>query len=128
MDDDRHGAPRERRRHARHPFAGRVGLVLEDRGGPLLLHAVDLSVSGVQVQSSTPLTVGARGAMQMVRSDGRFALLGVEVRHCRYDGERRHGAGLAFGALPPSLPRERFVDAHGRLALIDPLLRIAADG
>lgn len=119
--------PIEKRQQKRHDYSALVGLVVPGpEGGPgrtIVVRAADLSVGGLSVMSSVALGVGVRGAAQLVRSDGRFALVGFQVRHCRPLGNGDCNAGLQFAPLPDGLRREDFLDADGNLMLVDPLLR-----
>lgn len=116
----------ERRARERHPYDAMVGLILlddDDRpSGPRVLRAKDLSEGGLCLTSRTALPVGCRGAVQLVRSDGRMALTGVEVRHCRYVEDQAHEIGFMFIPLPQGVTRDQFTDANGRMTPVDPLL------
>ena len=117
----------EQRRQKRVPYDSLVALVLSlpngQRSRPMVLRARDVSGDGIQVVSSHEIPVGAEGVMQLVRSDGQFALVGIRALHCRYEGHMEHRSGILFIPMPQGFTREDFVDAHGRMVLLDPLLR-----
>ena len=115
----------DRRHDRRHPYRAMVALLLSggDRPAPLVLRSLDISAGGLLVAGSRALPVGAVGVMQLVRSDGRFALVGVEVMHSRYAGGMEHRCGVRFIPMPAGFRREDFLDADGRMVLLDPLLR-----
>ena len=124
------GAPdegAEKRAQKRHAYDSLVAVMLAPvgvgRSRPIVLRASDLSAGGISVAGSGLLPVGAPGVLQLVRMDGRFALVGIEVRHCRYIAPMTHQTGLQFIPLPDSFTREEFLDEDGRMILMDPLLR-----
>ena len=41
----------------------------------------------------------------------------------RYLGNMQHLTGMLFTALPPGVTVDEFLDRHGRLILMDPMLR-----
>ncbi|MHC4948985.1 MAG: PilZ domain-containing protein [Planctomycetota bacterium] len=116
----------EKRRQERHPYEGLVAIVLlasdGERSRPVVVRAKDISVGGICVVSRQMLHPDSRGAIQMVRSDGTRALVGVQVRFCRYAGAMRHETGMEFTALPEGLTAEDFVDESGQMVVLDPLL------
>ncbi len=116
----------ERRVAPRHPYDALIGLVLldgRDRATePIILRARDLSDGGVRIASRHPLKIHRRGVVQIVRTDGRRALAGVEVRHCRYAGDETHEVGLKFTAIPDSPDSKRWLDDCGTPILFDALL------
>jgi hypothetical protein len=67
---------------------------------------------------------GIEGAVQLVRSDGRTALIGVRSAYCRYIGGMMHETGLRFVPLPGRLRVDSFLDNRQRLK-VDPQLRRA---
>jgi hypothetical protein len=117
----------EQRRQQRFDYKALVGLMLSRPGGsrsePMVLRARDISSGGVSLLSSHPIAAGSEGVMQLVRSDGQFALVGVVARHCRYAGHMEHRTGFQFAPLPEGFRREDFLDEEGRLVLFDGLLR-----
>lgn len=118
---------RDRRSRRRVPYDAYVALLLVaptgDRGRPILLRAKDISYTGINLISRHMIYPGSCGAMQLLRSDGRVALVGVMVVGSRYIGNMQHQTGLAFVPLPPGVSAEEFLDKHGRLVLMDPRLR-----
>jgi hypothetical protein len=118
--------PTDRRLKRRQPYTALVGLVLAgsdgERSVPIVLRASDISTGGIRVVSGQMLEPGALGALQLVRSNGQRAIVGFRVRHSRYAGKMRHEIGLEFTPLPEGLGAEDFVDEHGRLVTLDPLL------
>ena len=119
--------PIETRRQKRYEYNALVAIVLRGPDGarsrPVVVRGSDLSMGGLSVLSSIPLSVGVRGVMQIVRSTGQFALVGFQVRHCRALGNADYCAGLEFASLPDGFTREEFLDSDGSLMLLDPLLR-----
>lgn len=117
---------REKRDRRRVPYEALAAMILVDdrgrKGRPLLLRTRDISLTGVSVVSRDGIGADARGAIQLARSDGRQALVGVIARYCRYLGDMRHLAGLKFAPLPAGLSAEDFLDSAGRMCLLDPLL------
>ena len=117
---------KERRGRQRVPYEALAALILIDdngrRSSPLVLPTRDISLTGVSVISRGGIREDSRGAMQLVRSDGRRALVGVIVRYCRYVGDMQHHAGMEFAPLPAGLSADDFLDSQGRLCLLDPLL------
>jgi hypothetical protein len=117
----------ERRGRKRVPYYGTVALVLVAptgaRSAPMVLQARDISHSGIGVVSRQMIYPGSRGAMQLVRSDGSIALVGVIVTSCRYVGSMRHHTGLMFAPLPPGIGPHEFLDRSGRMRLLDANLK-----
>lgn len=117
----------ERRAAPRLSYDAYVALLLisplGDRGQPMVLRTKDISFSGISVISRNMIYPGSTGAMQMVRSDGYTALVGVSVATSRYLGNMLHMTGMEFVPLPVGVTAEEFMDKHGRLMLMDPLLR-----
>ena len=122
----------ERRARRRLNYDALVALVLISptggRGQPQVVRARDLSLTGMGVVSRHMMYPGSQGALQIVRSDGTAALLGVQVRHSRYIGNMEHYTGLKFIALPADISTRDFLDRHGRMVLIDPALRQNYEG
>jgi hypothetical protein len=118
---------KDQRRKRRTPYRALVGVVLRRSDGtrtePMVLRARDISSGGVSVMSSHAIPSGGVGVMQIVRSDGRFALVGVVARHCQYAGHMEHRTGFEFVPMPEGFSRAEFLDEQGRMILLDPLLR-----
>lgn len=114
----------ERRNKARHPYDALVAMVLCDGDGgrskPQVLQAKDISVGGICLVSRHMMHPGAIGALQLARSDGNVALVGIQVMHCRYVGEMLHQTGLQFIAMPEGLTRDDFLSHEGAMPLLDP--------
>ena len=114
----------ERRDRQRVPYDATVALILLGPGGfrsePILLRAKDISAGGICVVSRNMIHVGAAGAMQLVRSDGRAALVGVQIRHCRYVGQMLHQTGMQFTDMPEGLSPLDFLDRQGRMKILVP--------
>lgn len=108
------------------PYTGHVVLVLitaeGDRTQPIVADAREISVDEISIVSRQMLHPGAAGAMQMMRSDGRLALVGVEVRGSTYIGNMQHITACRFVPLPATMPVDEFLDEDGRLKLLDPCL------
>ncbi len=121
----------DRRVHPRRVYETLVGLVLVDdaggRGDPMVLRSRDLSTGGMGLVGRHPIDAGTAGVMQIVRGDGRVALLGVVIRHCRYVDDQTHEIGLEFCDLPPGVTAADFMDEHGTIELFDPLLKDAGN-
>lgn len=117
----------ERRARRRLNYEALVALVLigptGSRGQPQVVKAKDLSITGIGVVSRHMMYPGSQGALQIVRSDGRAALVGVQVRHSRYIGNMEHYTGLKFIPLPSGISTRDFIDRHGRMVLLDPALK-----
>lgn len=118
----------ERRVASRHPYNALVAVVLTSADGtgsrPMLLRTRNISMGGLCVVSRHMLHPETTGAVQLVRSDGTMAVVGVRVTHCRYVGNMEHETGLRFIPLPSMASIERFFDEREqRLRLADPLLR-----
>jgi hypothetical protein len=113
----------ERRGKKRHAYDARIVLILitpaGERSRPMLLQARDISMGGMCVVSRQMIHPGLNGALQLVRSDGRTAVVGVSVRYCRYAGRMEHYTGLQFGPLPAGLAAGDFPDGNGAPALPD---------
>lgn len=120
-------ALKDRRAKQRTPYDAYVAFLLVaptgDRGRPLVLRAKDISFTGISVIGRHMIYPGSEGAMQLVRSDGRMALVGVSVRASRYIGHMQHHTGMAFVPLPPGVTAHEFLDRDGRMILMDPRLR-----
>ncbi len=119
---------RERRSNKRLSYDALVALVLLSPGGgkseSVVLRAKDISRGGLRVMGRRELTLGARGAVQLVRSTGQMAVVGATVQHCQYNADA-HGfeIGLQFAALPPALSPKDFLDGKSRMKILDTLLR-----
>jgi len=117
----------DRRRVKRVPYPAWVALLLVspegDRGRPVALRSKDISLHGIRVISRNMIYPGSQGVMQLMRSDGRLALVGVVVRSSRYSGNMEHQTGLQFGPLPRGWVPEEFVDRRGHMHLLHPKLR-----
>lgn len=112
----------ERRGAKRHAYDGRVAIVLLSETGspapPALLRGRNISAGGLCVISRQMIHPGTVGAVQMVRSDGSSALVGVTVRYCVYVGNMRHFTGLEFMPLPSAITPADFVDQTGHMPLL----------
>jgi hypothetical protein len=117
----------DRRNIRRVPYRDYVALLLisptGDRGRPIVLRARNISIYGISVVSRHMIYPGSVGAMQLLRTDGRLALVGVRVKVSRYIGNMEHHTGMAFMPLPHGVTAEEFLDRNGRLVLMDPQLR-----
>lgn len=121
----------DRRLKKRFPYEAFVSMVIADAKGqvgkPMIVRARDISMSGICVTARQMMFPGAEGAMQLVRSNGELALVGIKVQHCRYAGEMRHHTGIKFRPLPPSISARHFLDNRGRMLLLRDA-ESAADG
>lgn len=117
----------DRRAVRRVPYRAYVALLLVspmgDRGKPVVCRARNISLHGISVTSRYMIYPGSVGAMQLLRSDGRVALVGVKVKASRYMGSMEHHTGMSFIPLPSGVAAEEFLDANGRMMLLDPMLR-----
>src|SRR5262249_21708696 len=118
---------KDRRSRRRYRYDAYVALLLVaptgDRGRPQVLRARDISFTGISVRSRHMIYPGSAGALQLLRSDGTVALVGVTVTGSRYLGNMEHLTGMVFTGLPSGVSVDEFLDRHGRLILMDPLLR-----
>jgi hypothetical protein len=110
----------------RHSYKGYLVLILLDRSGnpgePIFLQAENISTGGIGVVSRYMFHVGSIGAAQLLRSDGKTAIVGVEVKHCRYVGDMRHSSGFQFTAVPPRIKQSHFMTENGRRSLIQAMM------
>jgi len=117
----------DRRCRRRHPFEALVAIRFFESDGlsdeTKIFQARDISVGGLSVESAEQVESGTSGVMQIVRSNGHVALVGVAVRHTRAVNNDLYQIGLAFGPLPGGLRVEDFLDDSGGLPLFDPRLR-----
>ncbi|MCA9293890.1 MAG: hypothetical protein KDA20_08760 [Phycisphaerales bacterium] len=82
--------------------------VLADEATPahrVKVRAMDVSRSGLGVVTRATLRPGMRAVLPMTRSDGRRALLGVEVMHAHIVGDGANALGCAAGLRFFKLPR-----------------------
>ena len=117
----------ERRTTKRLDYDALVALILltpeGEKTAPILLRAKDISRGGIRVVGRQQVESGQSGAVQLVRSNGQVALIGIRVQHCeRLDGSTGYELGLQFAPLPAGLSPDDFLDDQ-RLKLLDPLLR-----
>ena len=95
----------------------------ERRTTKILLRAKDISRGGIRVVGRQQVVEGRMGAVQLVRSNGQVALIGIRVQHCeRLDGSTGYEMGLQFAPLPAGLSPDDFLDDQN-MKLLDPLLR-----
>ncbi len=117
----------DRRSKKRHPYTAIVALVLIEPGStsgrPMVLQARDLSLNGICVMSKTMMYPGSHGAMQLVRSSGQMAIVGVRVQHCRYVSDMQHEVGFKFIPLAEEIDARAFLDRRGRMVLLDPTIK-----
>lgn len=122
----------DRRSRRRVPYTAHVALLLiaptGERSRPMVVRARDISLDGISVAGRQMIYPGSQGAMQLVRSDGRMALVGVAVRNSRYVGEMRHHTGMSFVPLPPGISAREFVGRDGRMVLLDSRLQENIEG
>ncbi len=117
----------ERRTTKRLEYDALVAIILltpeGEKAKPTLLRAKDISRGGIRVVGRHQVESGQSGAVQLVRSNGQVALIGIRVQHCeRLDGSTGYELGLQFAPLPAGLSPDDFLDDQ-RLKLLDPLLR-----
>jgi hypothetical protein len=121
----------EKRGEGRFPFESPVVLVLMSFEGdvtqPILVQAVDISHGGLRVRSRHMIHPGALGAVQMMRSNGEVAIIGVQIRHCRYVGGMQHHTGMKFIPVPARFEQSHFMDGQGRPLLSEALRAQAVD-
>jgi len=122
----------ERRNTRRVRYQAWVALLLVspegDRGRPMIFRARDISLRGIRVIGRHMIYPGSQGVLQLMRSDGRLALMGVTVQSSRYAGNMEHQTGLRFGPLPRGWTAREFVDRRGQMNLLHPRLRENACG
>lgn len=110
-------AREEKRAQERHPYDAPAAIVLLSHEGqfsrPIPVRTADISHGGMRVVSRNMIHPGAHGAVQLLRSNGQVAVVGVRVMHCRYAGEMQHHTGLKFEPLSAKFTADRFLDAHG---------------
>jgi len=113
----------ERRRRRRLQYTEPVVVVMIGPTGhcaqPVALRARDLSYDGICVCSRTMMYPGSRGAVQLKRSTGEMAIIGVQVQHCRYAGAMQHYVGMKFVPLTEEIPSAAFLDRRGRMIALD---------
>lgn len=113
----------ERRSRKRVPYDATIALVLVEPdsrvGRPMALKGRDLSVGGISVISRSMMYPGSRGAMQLVRTNGQMAIVGVQVRHCRYVSDMQHHVGFKFIPLAEEMDARAFLDRRGRMIVLD---------
>ena len=109
-------AQQDRRDRERQPYEASVNLLLLTHAGavaPLqLLKAKDISAGGLCLRSRNMIHPGQRGAVQLVRSDGSLAVVGVQVLRCLYVGNMTHDIGMRFVDLPAGVTAESFIKAN----------------
>lgn len=120
-------APEERQRK-RVKFDVQLPLILitrdGQRWGPMLVRGWDLSACGMSVVTRQMIHEGLRGVVQLRRSNGQMAMIGVEVMHCRYIGAMQHLTGLRFTReAPDQLSPEAFIGRDGSMMRLDENLR-----
>ena len=121
--------PREdRRQNRRLPYNSPVAMQFLARDGakqtPITGRGRDLSTSGIKIDCDQSVPSKSRGVIQLIRSTGQIALIGVTVMHCRPDAaSRAHTLGLQFAPLPDGIAIADYCDEKGRLKLLDPALR-----
>ena len=108
-------AQQDRRDRERQPYEASVNLMLLTQGGTIspvqLLRAKDISAGGLCLRSRNMIHPGQRGAVQLVRSDGSVAVVGIHVLRCMYVGNMTHEIGMRFIDIPSGLTPEDFVRA-----------------
>ncbi|MCA9290599.1 MAG: hypothetical protein KDA25_05690 [Phycisphaerales bacterium] len=118
-----HGVGDSRRDADGVPFDRFVALVLLVGDGGVsavqVLRATELSPTGICVKSKQMMHPQTQGAIQIMRQDGTFAIIGVEVRHCQYVGDLAHAIGLRFVPLHERFRTTDFLDDDGRMPLLD---------
>ncbi len=111
--------PDEKRARKRHTYLNEIALVLITPTGehspPMVLKARDISAGGICVISRPMIYPGSIGAVQLVRSDGKTALVGVTVQYCRYEGSMEHHTGLQFTPLSEKISASDFLDRNGSM-------------
>ncbi len=117
----------ERRTTKRLDYDALVAMILltpeGEKSAPILLRAKDISRGGIRVVGRHHAESGRMGAVQLVRSNGQVALIGILVQHCQHlDGSTGYEMGLQFAPLPAGLSPDDFLDDQ-RMKLLDPLLR-----
>ncbi len=121
--------PVEDRRHSRRlPYNAPVAIQFIESDGtrrPAFSgRGRDLSTSGIKIDCKQNVAPGTRGVIQLARSNGQIALIGITVMHCRADAaSSAHTLGLRFAPLPEGVAVADYCDKHGRLMLLDPALR-----
>ncbi len=117
----------ERRTTKRLEYDALVAIILltpeGEKADAILLRAKDISRGGIRVVGRHHAESGRMGAVQLVRSNGQVALIGILVQHCQHlDGSTGYEMGLQFAPLPAGLSPDDFLDDQ-RMKLLDPLLR-----
>lgn len=116
----------ERRAAPRVPYDALVAISVVGPSGelraPMVYRAVDISFSGISIIGRQFLCPGTTGVMQIVRPDGTAALACVFIATCQSMSNLDYLIGMEFGPLPPEICIDDFLDAQGRMLLMDPLL------
>jgi len=116
-------APRSEGKVRWHPYEAAVAVMLvsptRERGRQMLLQARTLSLHAINVTGRQMLYPGSEGALQLIRTDGRIALIGIRVEESDYIGSMTHHSTLRFTPLPEELTTSEFVDRRGHLKLFD---------
>jgi hypothetical protein len=118
----------DRRQNRRLPYNAPVAMQFLARDGakqpPITGRGRDLSASGIKIDCDSSVPAKSTGVIQLVRSNGQIALIGVKVMYCRPDdASRSHTLGLQFAPLPESIAIADYCDQQGKLKLLDPSLR-----
>ncbi len=94
---------------------------------PRVARTNDVSKGGVSIRCEHMMDAGAIGVMQFVHPDGRAAMVGCEVRHCRYLDDGVHQIGIMFTKLDASIDPRQFLDEQGGVRPLHPDLAPATD-
>ncbi len=121
--------PDNRRNHNRHPYnklAPVVWLGPHTRSDRVAqIRVSDISVGGVRVVDRQMLYPGSVGVLQLTRTNGDLALVGLRVVHTSYIGHMRYTSGCVFMPIPDEhLP---FFVVEGRIIKLEPGERFPPD-
>ncbi len=94
----------ERRSSERFDYPHNVEVILRSINGttakPIVAQGVNISSGGLCIESRVVFRPGAVGIARLKRSDGSFAVIGVQVCRCRYVSNMMHRTGMRFIPLP----------------------------
>ena len=113
---------RENREACRIPYTGTVAMIMIRPTGtmtePILVTCENISTGGIAVLSEQALSVGSRGGLLIMRSDGESVVIGTRVVHVN---DRRPGGfecGIEFETEPSVVTLLDFQDIAGDLPQI----------
>ena len=115
---------RENREATRIPYQAQVALIQiapsGDKMPPVMFTSENISMDGLCLVSAQEMSVGTRGAVMIMKSDGESVLISARIVYANSRGPNVFECGVQFENEPTVVTMDDFRDAGGNMPMVGP--------